>query len=150
MSIKKSGDSIVILMADDDCDDRMMTKDALTEARVHNELRFVCDGEELMDYLCRRGEYADPSTSPRPGLLLLDLNMPRKDGREALEEIKQNPELKCIPIVVLTTSKAEQDIIASYELGVSGYVTKPVSFDGLIEVMKAIGRYWLEIVELPR
>jgi CheY-like chemotaxis protein len=150
MSTKNSGESIVILMADDDCDDRMMTKDALIEARVRNELRFVCDGEELMDYLCHRGEYVDPSTSPKPGLLLLDLNMPRKDGREALEEIKQNPELKCIPIVVLTTSKAEQDIIASYELGVSGYVTKPVSFDGLIEVMKAIGRYWLEIVELPR
>lgn len=149
MSTKKSGDSIVILMADDDCDDRMMTQDALIEARVRNELRFVCDGEELMDYLCRRGEYSDPSKSPRPGLLLLDLNMPRKDGREALEEIKQNPELKCIPIVVLTTSKAEQDIVASYELGVSGYVTKPVSFDGLIEVMKVIGRYWLEIVELP-
>lgn len=149
MSTKKSGDSIVILMADDDCDDRMMTQDALIEARVRNELRFVCDGEELMDYLCRRGEYSDPSKSPRPGLLLLDLNMPRKDGREALEEIKQNPELKCIPIVVLTTSKAEQDIVASYELGVSGYVTKPVSFDGLIEVMKVIRRYWLEIVELP-
>lgn len=149
MHTKKHGESIVILMADDDNDDQMMTKEALLEARVLNDLRFVCDGEELMDYLYHRGTYADLSKSPRPGLLLLDLNMPRKDGREALEEIKQDPDLKLIPIVVLTTSKAEQDILASYELGVSGYVTKPVSFEGLIEVMKVIGRYWLEIVELP-
>lgn len=149
MTKKKHGESTIILMADDDPDDREMTHDALRAARVVNEIRFVCDGEELMDYLCHKGKYANPDSSPRPGLLLLDLNMPRKDGREAIEEIKQDPDLKRIPIVVLTTSKAEQDILVTYELGVCGYITKPVSFEGLIDVMKIIGKYWFEIVELP-
>src|SRR5262249_20680704 len=102
--------SILILMADDDPDDRMLTKDALEESRLANELRFVFDGEELMDYLCQRNNYSDPASSPRPGLILLDLNMPRKDGREALREIKDNPRFRHIPVVVLTTSKAEEDV----------------------------------------
>ena len=136
-------------MADDDEDDRLMTKDALEESRLHNELRFVEDGEELMDYLRRQGEYADAEKAPRPGLILLDLNMPRKDGREALKEIKADPELRRIPIIVLTTSKAEEDILRTYDLGVNSFITKPVSFQGLVEVMKSLALYWLEIVELP-
>lgn len=147
--MKENHHSIIILMAEDDGDDRFLAAEALQEARLRNEVRFVTDGEELMDYLYHRGEYTDPLKSPRPGLILLDLNMPRKDGREALEEIKSCQELRRIPIVVLTTSKAEEDVLRSYDLGVSGYITKPVSFEGLIEVMKAIGRYWFDIVELP-
>jgi len=107
------------------------------------------DGEELMDYLCRRGKFSDPESAPRPGLILLDLNMPKKDGREALKEIKSDPDLKQIPIVVLTTSKADEDIYRSYNLGVNSYITKPVSFEGLVEVMKALSLYWFEIVRLP-
>lgn len=139
---------ITILLADDDADDRMLTKDALAESRLANDLRWVEDGEELLDYLNRRGRYEN-GDAPRPGLILLDLNMPRKDGREALREIKANPSLRQIPIVVLTTSKAEEDIYRTYDLGVNSFITKPVTFDGLVAVMKALGRYWFEIVELP-
>jgi len=140
---------ITILLADDDADDRMLTLDALAESRLANNLKFVEDGEQLMDYLCRRGNFASPEVSPRPGLILLDLNMPRKDGREALREIKSDPSLRHIPIVVLTTSKAEEDIYRTYDLGVNSFITKPVSFEGLVGVMRALGRYWFEIVELP-
>lgn len=141
--------SITILMADDDEDDRLMTKEAFEEARLANELRFVEDGEELMDYLNRRGEYTNPADSPRPGLILLDLNMPRKDGREALKEIKADPDLKQIPIVVLTTSKAEEDIYRSYDLGVNSFITKPVSFEGMVFVISTLAQYWFQIVQLP-
>ena len=141
---------LTILLADDDADDRMLAKDALVESRLANELRFVEDGEYLMDYLYRRGQFADPQTSPRPGLILLDLNMPRKDGREALAEIKNDPELRSIPVVVLTTSEAEEDIYRTYNLGVNSFITKPVTFDGLVQVMRALGQYWFEIVELPK
>lgn len=140
---------IVILMADDDPDDRQMTKEAFEEIRLANDLRFVEDGEELMDYLHRRGAYADPATSPRPGIILLDLNMPRKDGREALREIRSDPRFRAIRVIVMTTSKAEEDILRSYNLSAASYIAKPVTFDGLIEVVKAMGKYWLEIVELP-
>lgn len=145
----KSGKPITILMADDDPDDRQMTKEAFAESLLANDLRFVEDGVELMDYLCRRGKYADPASSPFPGLLLLDLNMPRKDGREALQEIKNDPKLKNLRVVVLTTSKAEEDIHRSYNLSASSYITKPVTFSALLEVIQALGKYWLEIVELP-
>lgn len=144
------GKLAVILMAEDDPDDRMLSEEALQEAHIINDLRFVADGEELIDYLNNRGRYQRPDSAPRPSLILLDLNMPRKDGREALSEIKSNPELRSIPVVVLTTSKAEEDIMRSYDLGVSGYITKPVRFEELVEVMKTIGRYWFEVVELPR
>jgi CheY-like chemotaxis protein len=140
---------ILILMADDDADDRYLAMDAIKEARLVNDLRFVEDGEELMCYLRREEAYADPQKSPRPGLILLDLNMPRKDGREALQEIKQDPDLRRIPVVVLTTSQADEDILRSYDIGVAGYITKPVTFEGLVKVMKCIGRYWFELVELP-
>ncbi len=141
---------ITILMADDDEDDRMLTEEALNESRLANDLRFVRDGEELMDYLNHRGQYAEPSSAPRPGLILLDLNMPKKDGREALGEIKSDQRLRRIPVVILTTSKAEEDIYRTYDLGANSFVTKPVRFEGLVEVMKDLGRYWIEIVELPR
>ena len=144
-----SAKPIIILLADDDADDRMLAKEALAESRLANDLRFVQDGEELMDYLYRRGRFAAPGEAPRPGLILLDLNMPRKDGREALREIKSDPNLRSIPIIVLTTSKAEEDIYRTYDLGVNSFITKPVSFDGLVGVMRALGRYWFEIVELP-
>jgi len=140
---------IPILMADDDEDDRLLTKDAFREYRVGNVLLFVEDGEELMEYLHRKGKFTDPKRSPRPGLILLDLNMPRKDGREALEEIKSDRNLRSIPVVVLTTSKAEEDVLRSYDLGVNSFITKPVTFEGLVEVVKTLGKYWIEIVELP-
>lgn len=139
---------VTILLADDDSDDRMLARDALAESRLANDLRFVQDGEELMDYLYRRNKYSNED-APRPGLILLDLNMPRKDGREALREIKSDPNLRHIPIVVLTTSKAEEDIYRTYDLGVNSFITKPVTFDGLVSVMRGLGRYWFEIVELP-
>jgi len=141
--------SIVILMADDDADDRLLAKDALTECRLANDLRFVENGEELLDYLHRRNRFAQLADSPRPGLILLDLNMPKKDGREALKEIKADPELRKIPVVVLTTSKADADIGRIYALGANSFIAKPVSFDSLVNVMKVLGRYWFEIVELP-
>jgi CheY-like chemotaxis protein len=140
---------IVILLADDDEEDRMLAAGALEESRVVNDLRFVEDGEELLDYLYHRGKYAEAGTSPTPGLILLDLNMPRKDGREALREIKADPDLRRVPVVVLTTSKAEEDIYRTYDLGANSFITKPVSFEGLVAVMRDIGRYWIEIVELP-
>jgi CheY-like chemotaxis protein len=141
--------TITILMADDDEDDRLMAKEALEEARLCNALHFVEDGEELLDYLHGRGHYAEATNAPRPGLILLDLNMPRKDGREALKEIKSDPDLRQIPIVVLTTSKAEEDIYRTYDLGVNSFITKPVSFEGLVEVMQTLASYWFRIVKLP-
>ncbi len=147
--MKSSRKPITILMADDDADDRQMTKDAFVEGRLGNNLRFVEDGVELMDYLKRRGRYAPPVDAPRPGLILLDLNMPKKDGREALKEIKADPELRRIRVVVMTTSKAEEDIVRTYELSAASYISKPVTFSQLTEVIKALGKYWLEIVELP-
>jgi two-component system response regulator len=147
--VTKSAKPITILMADDDADDRLMTKEAFEESRLANDLRFVEDGEELIDYLKRRGKYADPASSPRPGLILLDLNMPRKDGREALAELKADPELKRIRVIIMTTSKAEEDILRTYNLSAASYITKPVTFDGLVDVIRTLGKYWLEIVELP-
>jgi two-component system, response regulator len=144
------GRSIQLLMAEDDADDRLLAIEALTESRLINQLQTVVDGEELMDYLHHRNQYVDPQKSPSPDLILLDLNMPRKDGRRAIEEIKADPRLRSIPIVVLTTSRAEEDICRSYDLGVSSYITKPVTFEGLVEVMQTLGCYWFDIVELPR
>lgn len=140
---------ITILIADDDPEDRMLAEDALEEARLANDIRFVQDGEELIDYLKRLGYYADPEKSPRPGMILLDLNMPRKDGREALIEIKADPELRTIPIIILSTSDADEDILRSYNLGAASFITKPVTFDGLVKVMLALKMYWFEIVALP-
>ncbi|MES2517433.1 MAG: response regulator [Bacteroidota bacterium] len=142
--------SIVILIADDDPDDRLMTKEALEENFLANELRFVEDGVELLDYLRRHGKYKNPSDCPRPGIILLDLNMPKMDGREALKEIKSDPLLKSIPVIVLTTSKADEDIVKAYDLGVNCFISKPVSFLEFVEVTRALGTYWFEIVQLPK
>ena len=112
-------------------------------------LRFVADGVELLDYLRRRGAYADAESAPWPGVILLDLNMPRMDGREALEEIKRDPQLRRIPVVVMTTSAAEEDILRSYDLGAASFITKPITFEGLVAVMRGLGAYWIELVQLP-
>ena len=144
-----NGASITILMAEDDPDDRMLTHEALEETRLSGELKFVCDGEELLDYLHRRGSYADPYNAPRPRLILLDLNMPRKDGRVALKEIKDDPELRQIPIVVLTTSSSEEDIHYTYNMGVNSFIVKPSSFDSLVDVVRTLVNYWFNVVELP-
>jgi CheY-like chemotaxis protein len=140
---------VVILMADDDEDDCLMAREAFKEVKLLNDLRIVEDGEELMDYLHQQGKYVDPRTSQRPGLILLDLNMPRKDGREALKEIKADPDLRKIPVVVLTTSKAEEDILRTYDLGVNSFIVKPVTFVQLVDIVKTLSKYWFQIVELP-
>ncbi len=139
---------VTLLCAEDDADYRLLTRRALKASRLANDLRFVEDGEELMDYLYRRGKYAEPGSAPRPGLILLDLNLPRKDGREALEEIKKNPDLRHIPVVILTTSNAEEDVIRTYSLGASSYIRKPVNMTSLVDIMTTLGHYWFEIVEL--
>ncbi len=140
---------ITILMADDDPDDRLLTADALKEARLINDIRFVENGEELLEYLRRTGKFAEPADAPRPGLILLDLNMPRKDGRTVLKELKQDAELRTIPVVVLTTSKDDEDVYRSYDLGVNSYIVKPVTFEALVDILQTLEKYWFEIVELP-
>lgn len=140
---------ITILMADDDPDDRKLTQEALEEGRLINDIRFVEHGEELLEYLRRQGKYAPPAEAPRPGLILLDLNMPRKDGRAVLKDIKSDPALRTIPVVVLTTSKADEDVYRSYDLGVNSYIVKPVTFEALVDILQTLGKYWFEIVELP-
>jgi CheY-like chemotaxis protein len=139
----------VILMAEDDSDDRLLVKDAVAESRWEGDLRFVEDGEDLLDYLKHRGKYSQPANAPRPGLILLDLNMPRKDGREALREIKDDTELLRIPVVVLTTSKAGTDIGRMYDLGANSFIAKPIQFEALVNVMRLLGQYWFNTVELP-
>ena len=140
---------ITILMADDDPDDRLLVRDAFDEIRLSNPLVFVEDGVELMDYLRRRGAYAHLAGTPLPGLILLDLNMPKKDGREVLKEIKQDLALRTIPIVILTTSNVEEDILRTYDLDTNSYIIKPVTFDKLVEIVSKVTQYWLEIVRLP-
>jgi len=138
-----------ILMADDDADDYLLVRDALRQTRHDFQLRFVRDGEELADYLFRRGRYADGQDAPRPDLILLDLKMPKKDGREVLQELKSHPRFRRIPIVALTTSMAEDDVAYSYDVGVNSYLTKPVTFRALVDMMDTLGKYWFELVELP-
>jgi len=140
---------MLILVADDDPDDCMIIKEAWEKSKLACELRFVGDGEELIDYLCRSGKYFDPASPPRPDLILLDLNMPRKDGREALKEIKGDPYLKRIPITVLTTSREQEDIHFTYDTGVNSFINKPSTFSALIDIMKGLYNYWFEIVKLP-
>ena len=136
-------------MADDDPDDCLLTQEALEESQLNHELYFVSNGEELLDYLFQRGNYHTALPSPRPDLILLDLNMPKKDGREALKEIKATPNLRQIPVIILTTSKTEEDIYRTYDLGASSFITKPVTFDALVQVMKSLGKYWFGTVRLP-
>jgi len=138
---------ITVLVADDDPDDRLLVREAWQENRLPHDLRFVSDGEALLDYLNRHGTHAAPGAAPRPDLVLLDLNMPRKDGREALREIKADPELRAIPIVVLTTSEADEDVFQVYDLGGNSFVVKPASFERLVEVVRLLNAYWFELVE---
>ena len=140
---------VTILVAEDDPDDRKLTQEAFSESKLANDLRFVEDGVEVFDYLNRIGKFADPATSPWPSILLLDLNMPRMDGREVLVELKKNPRYAGIRVIVMTTSKSEADINKSYLLNAASYITKPVTFDSLVNVVTTLGKYWLEIVELP-
>jgi CheY-like chemotaxis protein len=140
------GTPICILMADDDEDDRAATRDAFERNRMANDFRTVKDGEELLSFLRHTGQYTD---APRPGLILLDLNMPKMDGREALKEIKCDPALRSIPVVVLTTSSQEEDILRSYDLGANSYITKPVTFEALVKILATLGQYWIQVVELP-
>ena len=139
----------VILMADDDEDDRLLAQDALREAWPEGNLRFVQNGEELLEYLHQRGAYALAGNAPRPGLILLDLNMPRKGGCEALREIKAEPGLRRIPVVIFTTSKADTDIATIYELGASSFIAKPFQFEELVKLMRMLAAYWFETVMLP-
>jgi len=147
--MRKNAKAVVFLMADDDPDDRFLIKEAFQESLLTNSIYFVEDGIELLDYLRHNGKYANPTEAPTPDLILLDLNMPRKDGREALAEIKSDIHLRYIPVVVLTTSKAEEDIMRSYDIGAASYITKPVTFDGLVEAIRGLKRYWVQIVRLP-
>lgn len=147
MSIPKK--TLIILMADDDADDRLLAQEAMHESRVLNELHFVEDGVQLLSYLRGDDDFSDRVLYPMPGLILLDLNMPKMDGREALAEIKADPRLRRIPVVILTTSKAEEDMVKGYDLGAASYITKPVTFDALVELMRTLGKYWVEFVELP-
>lgn len=139
----------VILLAEDDPGDQELTRRALEECKIKNDLHLVQDGEEALDYLFRRGRYEDPASSPRPDLFLLDLNMPKIDGRQVLEQIKSHPASHHMVIVVLTTSEHEEDIVSSYDLGVNSYITKPVDFNKFVRVVQAIGNYWFQIVVLP-
>ncbi len=145
----KQSKVIHILMAEDDSDDRLLVTEAFEEKHVANSLAFVEDGEDLLDYLNQREKYKDSKKFPRPDIILLDLNMPRMDGREALKVIKADPKLRGIPVIVLTTSQAEQDVLMSYDLGASSFITKPVTFEGLAEVLGALDQYWVQIVKLP-
>ena len=150
MRQEKNKIPITILVCDDDEDDRMLTQQALEDAHVSNDVRFVHDGEQLLDYLYQRGQYAgETGAAPRPGLILLDLNMPKMDGREALKEIKANPELKKIPVVILTTSTADPDIARAYDLGANSFISKPAAYNVLVNIMRAIGQYWFNVVVLP-
>ena len=141
---------VKVLLADDDPEDRQLTQNAFIENRLVNELDCVEDGEELMEYLHRRGRYSKLQNVPLPQLILLDLKMPRKDGCEALKEIRADPDLRRIPIVILTASAAEGDIQLSYDLGANSYVTKPATFESLMELVKIINHYWFEVVKVPQ
>ncbi len=147
--MSKDPQPVVILMAEDDPDDRQMTVEAFAQARLANRLLFVVDGEDLMDYLNQRGRHAAPAASPRPGLILLDLKMPRKNGFEALRDIRSDPQLRPIPVVALTTSSAEEDVLRSYALGINSYIVKPVTFEGFVKAVKTLACYWFQLVELP-
>lgn len=147
--MKKREDMITIHMCDDDPDDRLLFKDAMDEANMLNEISFTRDGQDLLDFLNRTGEHQDLKDKPLPDIILLDLNMPRKDGREALREIKSNEKFKHIPVVVLTTSKQDEDILKSYNLGANSYISKPVTFEKLVDLVSRLSEYWFKIVKLP-
>jgi CheY-like chemotaxis protein len=145
----KSAGKISILIADDDPDDRELIRAAFDENSIKHRINFVENGEELLRYLNRSGHYADETLHPFPQIILLDLNMPKKDGREALRELKADNIFKSIPVIILTTSMEQKDIVKSYELGVNSFIIKPVTYSGLVEFTRVLGKYWFEIAELP-
>jgi len=149
MRTVKKAKPAIILLVEDDRGSQELTRRALGEGKIRNELRIVEDGEEALAYLFRRGKYKDPATSPRPDLLLLDLNLPRVDGREVLEQIRADSKLRRMAVVVLTTSRQEEDILRSYELGCNSFITKPVDINQFMQVIQALERYWFQIVVLP-
>jgi len=149
MSQSTAAEKFSILIADDDADDRELIKAAFEENNFRHNIKFVEDGEELLKYLRRKGNYADEADHPLPQIILLDLNMPKKDGREALKEIKTDNYLKYIPVIVLTTSTEQKDVQKIYELGVNSFVIKPVTFRQLVAFANTLGKYWFEFVELP-
>ena len=139
----------VILLADDDPGDQNLTRRAFAKAKLSNDLRVVADGEEALDYLLHRGRYANPASAPRPDLMLLDLNMPKLDGREVLRQIRARDDLRRLPVVVMTTSQQEEDILRSYDLGANSYLTKPVSMEQFLRVAEGLDDYWFQLVVLP-
>ena len=139
-----------ILVVDDDEEDRMLTKEGIEESSLDCDLQFVEDGEQAMEYLLNKGTFKSKAKFPVPKLILLDLNMPKKDGREVLAEIKQHPVLKKIPVIVLTTSNSPDDISQMYQSGVNSFITKPVSFSGMVQAMTSIKQFWFEVVTLPK
>ena len=144
-----SRDTFKILIAEDDADDRFLIEDAFSECGLESQIEFVVDGADLMDYLNREGEYEELDGESLPNLILLDLNMPRKNGLTALQEIKTSPELCRIPVVALTTSKAQEDIVKTYGLGVNSFISKPVTFEKLVHVVNTLTHYWEDIVSVP-
>lgn len=146
MNAQAKSKFIEILMVEDNPADVRLTKEAFADAKVLNNMSVVYDGEEAMEFLCRRGMFAD---APRPDLILLDLNLPKKDGREVLAEIKEDPDLRRIPVVVLTTSEDERDILGAYDLHVNAYVKKPVDLDQFMKIVEAVEDFWLSVVKLP-
>jgi CheY-like chemotaxis protein len=148
MSMPLNSKAVPILIAEDDPDDRQLIQEAFAEAKLVNELRFVENGVDVFEYLGRAGKFSDPASSPWPGLLLLDLNMPCMDGREVLQRLKAEPKYCPIRVIVMTTSKAEEDILRSYQLAAASYITKPVTFESLVNIVRTLGQYWFEIVEL--
>jgi CheY-like chemotaxis protein len=147
--MRERGRAAVILLAEDNVADQKITRRALQRGKVRNDLRVVCDGEECLDYLFHRGRYGDPNEAPRPDVLLLDLNMPKVDGREVLAEMRRAPELSSIRVVVLTTSQQEEDILKTYDLGVQSYIVKPLDLEQFVKVVATFAEYWLEVVVLP-
>jgi len=139
----------VILVVEDDPDDRFFIQEAFREAGFNTGLKFVEDGEEMLDYLLHRGAFSHPISAPRPSIILLDLNMPRLGGRIAYAEIQEHPKLRRIPVIILTISKSEEDILHMYDLGVKGYIIKPVRQKDLVEVIQSILNYWFRTVVLP-
>ena len=139
-------DVVDVLLVEDDAGDILMTKEAFEHYKIHNQLHVVTDGEQALEFLRRTGKYAK---APRPGLILLDLNLPRRDGLEVLAELKQDPVLRVIPVVILTTSQAEEDILRSYSLHANAYVSKPVDFERFIDVIRQIDSFFITVVKLP-
>jgi two-component system, chemotaxis family, response regulator Rcp1 len=146
-SIGKCAEAIEVLLVEDSPGDVRLTREAFKDAKIHINLHVAPDGKEAMAFLMREGQYAN---APRPDLILLDLNLPKKDGREVLEEIKESSELKTIPVVVLTTSASDEDVLRSYRLHANSYITKPVDLDGFLKVVNSIDNFWLSVVKLPR